>query len=77
MSVKDYFRDDPGRLQSRRIVFDKQANALMAAAAGEFLLLVQAAGAGTYFRAAPKRERLHTNSEASGGTSMSRTTMAR
>jgi Domain of unknown function (DUF4365) len=43
VSVKDYFRDDPGRLQSRRIVFDKQANALTAAAAGEFLLLVQAA----------------------------------
>lgn len=61
VSVKDYFRNDPGRLQSRRIVFDKQANALTAAAAGQFLQLVQAAGAGTYFRPAPKRERLHTN----------------
>jgi hypothetical protein len=61
VSVKDYFRDDGARLQSRRIVFDKQANALTPAAGGQFLQLVQAAGAGTYFRPAPKRERLHTN----------------
>lgn len=61
VSVKDYFRSEPGRLQSRRILFDKCANALTAAASGQLLQLVQAAGAGTYFRPAPKRERLHTN----------------
>jgi Domain of unknown function (DUF4365) len=61
VSVKDYFRNEPSRQQSRRIVFDKNANALTASAAGQLLQLVQAAGAGTYFRPAPKRERLHTN----------------
>jgi hypothetical protein len=61
VSVKDYFRGDPGPQKSRRIVFDKTANALTAAAAGQLLTLVQAAGAGTYFRPAPKRETLHTN----------------
>lgn len=61
VSVKDYFRNEPSRQQSRRIVFDKRANALDASAAGHFLQLVQAAGAGTYFRPAPIRERLHTN----------------
>jgi hypothetical protein len=58
VSVKDYFRTNPSRQQSRRILFDKQANALTAAAAGQLLQLVQAAGAGTYFRPAPRRERL-------------------
>ena len=57
VSVKDYFRNEPSRQQSRRILFDKKANALTAAAAGQLLQLVQAAGAGTYFRPAPKRER--------------------
>jgi hypothetical protein len=61
VSVKDYFRNDPARQGSRRIVFDKTANALTSAATGQLLQLVQAAGAGTYFRPAPKRERLHTN----------------
>jgi len=61
VSVKDYFRDDPKRQQSRRIQFDKQANALTTTANGQILQLVQAAGAGAYFRPAPKRERLHTN----------------
>jgi hypothetical protein len=61
VSVKDYFRNEPSRQKSRRILFDKNANALTAAAAGELLQLVQAAGAGTYFRPAPRRERLHTN----------------
>ncbi len=61
VSVKDYFRNELGRQQSRRILFDKKANALTAAATGQLLQLVQAAGAGTYFRPAPKRERLHTN----------------
>jgi Domain of unknown function (DUF4365) len=61
VSVKDYFRNDRGRQQSRRILFDKTVNALTPAAVGQFLQLVQAAGAGTYFRPAPKRERLHTN----------------
>jgi hypothetical protein len=61
VSVKDYFRVDPARQHSRRIVFNKAANALTPAAAGELLRLVQAAGAGTYFRPAPHRERLHTN----------------
>ena len=61
VSVKDYFRNDPTRQQSRRIAFDKAANALTVAAAGQLLRLVQAAGAGTYFRPAPRRERLHTN----------------
>ena len=61
VSVKDYFRDKPSHHQSRRILFDKTANALTAAATGELLQLVQAAGAGTYFRPAPKREQLHTN----------------
>lgn len=61
ISVKDYFRDESMRKQSRRIHFDKNANALVASATGELLQLVQAAGAGTYFRPAPKRERLHTN----------------
>lgn len=61
VSVKDYFRNNSARQQSRRIVFDKSANALTPAAAGQLLQLVQAAGAGTYFRPAPRRERLHTN----------------
>jgi hypothetical protein len=61
VSVKDYFRNDPTRQQSRRIHFDKVANALSAVATPDLLRLVQAAGAGTYFRPAPKRERLHTN----------------
>jgi len=61
VSVKDYFRNEASRQQSRRIHFDKSANALTAAATGQLLQLVQAAGAGTYFRPAPKRERLHTN----------------
>lgn len=61
VSVKDYFRNDSSRQQSRRILFDKTANALTTAAAGQLLQLVQAAGAGTYFRPAPRRERLHTN----------------
>lgn len=61
VSVKDYFRNEPSHHRSRRIVFDKKANSLTAAASAEFLQLVQAAGAGTYFRPAPTRERLHTN----------------
>ncbi len=61
VSVKDYFRDDPSHQKSRRIVFDKRANALTTTAADRLLQLVQAAGAGTYFRPAPKRERLYTN----------------
>jgi len=61
ISVKDYFRNDPARQQTRRIHFDKKGTALTAAATGELLRLVQAAGAGTYFRPAPTRERLHTN----------------
>lgn len=61
ISVKDYFRNDSTRQQSRRIHFDKKANALATTATGQLLQLVQAAGAGTYFRPAPKRERLHTN----------------
>jgi hypothetical protein len=61
MSVKDYFRNDPTRQQTRRILFDKSANALAPSAANELLQIVQAAGAGTYFRPAPRRERLHTN----------------
>ncbi len=61
MSVKDYFRDDSSRQQSRRIVFDKRANALTTETRDRLLQHVQAAGAGTYFRPAPKRERLHTN----------------
>ena len=61
VSVKDYFRNDPSRQQSRRIHFDKKANILAAPVTGQLLQLVQAAGAGTYFRPAPKRERLHTN----------------
>src|SRR3954452_15828608 len=61
VSVKDCFPNDPPRQQSRRILFDKKANALTGSAAGQLLQLVQAAGAGTYFRPAPKRERLHTN----------------
>jgi hypothetical protein len=60
VSVKDYFRE-ASRQNSRRILFDKKAAALVPAAAGGLLQLVQAAGAGTYFRPAPKRERLHTN----------------
>jgi hypothetical protein len=61
MSVKDYFRNEPSRQLSRRIIFDKNANSLMHDSPGQFLELVQKAGAGTYFRPAPKRERLHTN----------------
>lgn len=60
VSVKDYFRD-PARQQSRRILFNKAVNTLTPGAAGELLQLVQTAGAGTYFRPAPKRERLHSN----------------
>jgi hypothetical protein len=60
VSVKDYFRQQPAG-QSRRILFDKKANALTTAATGQLLELAQAAGAGTYFRPAPRRERLHTN----------------
>jgi len=59
VSVKDYFRNSTS--QSRRILFDKKANALTPNSADQLLQLVQAAGAGTYFRPAPKRERLHTN----------------
>ncbi|MEX2168629.1 MAG: DUF4365 domain-containing protein [Pirellulales bacterium] len=61
VSVKDYFCDEPARQHSRRIHFDKYSNALTAASTGQLLKLVQAAGAGTYFRPAPKRERLHAN----------------
>jgi hypothetical protein len=61
VSVKDYFRIDPARQQTRRIFFDKNNNALATFAADHLLQLVQAAGAGTYFRPAPKRERLYTN----------------
>jgi Domain of unknown function (DUF4365) len=61
VSVKDHFRNDRSRQQSRRILFDKKANALTAEAAGQLLQLVQTAGAGTYFRPAPRRETLHTN----------------
>ncbi len=61
VSVKDYFRDDPSRQLSRRIHFDKSANALTAPAGRRILQLVQAAGAGTYFRPAPRRERLYMN----------------
>jgi len=61
VSVKDYFCNNPSHQQSRRIFFDKTANTLTPVAAGQLLRLVQAAGAGTYFRPAPKRERLHTN----------------
>lgn len=61
VSVKDYFRDDPSRQRSRRIIFDKKADALTAESVGRLLQLVQAAGAGTYFRPAPRRERLHSN----------------
>lgn len=59
--VKEYFRADPTRQQSRRIRFDKTANALAGSTTGDLLRIVQAAGAGTYFRPAPRRERLHTN----------------
>lgn len=61
VSVKDYFRNEPPRLQSRRIYFDKRANSLAGVATGQLLQLVQATGAGTYFRPAPKQERLHSN----------------
>src|SRR5687768_13118877 len=40
VSVKDYFRADPSRQQSRRIHFDKSANALVAPATGELLQIV-------------------------------------
>jgi len=58
--VKEYFRN-PSRPEGRRIVFDKQANALTPTARTELLGLAQAAGAGTYFRPSPKREYLHSN----------------
>lgn len=61
VSVNEYFRNDPGRHRSRQILFDKKANALSSSAAVQLLQLVQAAGAGTYCRPAPTRERLHTN----------------
>ena len=61
VSVKDYFHNRPSPEQSRRIVFDKEANSLTTDAAEQLLRLVQAAGAGTYFRPAPQREQLYTN----------------
>src|ERR1043166_9502781 len=61
VSVKDYFRINQSRQQSRRILFDKNADALTGPAGVRLLPLVQAAGAGTYFRPAPRRERLHMN----------------
>jgi hypothetical protein len=61
VSVKDYFRNEPEQQHARRIHFDKSANALTSNAAGQLLQYVQTAGAGTYFRPAPKRERLHSN----------------
>lgn len=61
VSVKEYFRADPTRQQSRRILFDKESDRLNTVAAARLLGLVQSAGSGTYFRPAPRRERLHTN----------------
>lgn len=60
VSVKDYFRQ-PSRQGTRRIIFDKRANALQVSAKAELLSLAQSAGAGTYFRPSPKRELLHSN----------------
>ena len=59
ISIKDYFRQD--LTGQRKIYFDKSANALTPESAGQLLQLVQTAGAGTYFRPAPRRERLQTN----------------
>ena len=52
VSVKDYFRNQPGHQHSRRIHFDKSANRLAGDSSGQLLQLVQTAGAGTYFRPA-------------------------
>lgn len=60
MPVKEYFRD-PSRTGGRRIVFDKAANALTTSSGPNLLALAQSAGAGTYFRPAPKLERLISN----------------
>jgi len=49
VSVKDYFRNEPSRQQSRRILFDKKTNALTTDAAGQLLQLVQAAGPAPIF----------------------------
>jgi len=60
ISVKDYFRD-PARQNARRIIFDKEANRLGVGCKDDLLALSQAAGAGTYFRPAPRREYLTSN----------------
>lgn len=58
--VKEYFAD-ARRATSRTIVFDKSANALAGTTQPDLLSLCQSAGAGTYFRPAPKREHLLSN----------------
>jgi hypothetical protein len=61
VSIKDYFRADPARAQSRRIIFDKAKSSLITASAAQIKELAQTAGTATYFRPAPKVEELHTN----------------
>jgi hypothetical protein len=58
--VKEYFADAT-RASSRKILFDKTANALAGTTQPDLLSLCQSSGAGTYFRPAPKPEDLLSN----------------
>lgn len=58
--VKEYFADST-RASTQKIIFDKVNNALVGTAQPDLLSLCQSAGAGTYFRPAPKREHLLSN----------------
>jgi len=58
--VKEYFADAT-RASSRKILFNKTANALAGTTQPDLLSLCQSSGAGTYFRPAPKPEDLLSN----------------
>ncbi|MFC1761419.1 DUF4365 domain-containing protein [Planctomycetota bacterium] len=60
MPVKEYFAN-PTHASTHKIVFDKSANVLAGTSQPDLLSLCQSVGAGTYFRPAPKPERLLSN----------------
>jgi hypothetical protein len=58
--IKEYFADAT-RASTRKILFDRKANALTGTTQPDLLSLCQSSGAGTYFRPAPKPEDLLSN----------------
>lgn len=60
VEIKRYFRD-PAHAKSKTIRFEKKRDRLDESAAGRLLEVAQSAGAGTYFRPAPKPESLFSN----------------